>query len=214
MKTLIVNSLCGIKNQMYSSEQYVDSSRKHKITNGFFDINSLFWSEMFSPDHVKEIIYQAQKRLVNDNSPKTLAVINNPEQFYTTYLEALKSLHIPSSEQVLFQSLETLEIICCLFSKMYSKPFKLSIANGYIHSKFSAKDLLDMCLLQFCNPYLQFIETKVIPQIINYSPQILVLSGKPNIASFAMGFFSNSLSSMSSKTIGITELFVSCVLFS
>ena len=142
MKTLIVNSLCGIKNQMYSSKQYVDSSRKHKITNGFFDINSLFWSEMFSPDHVKEIICQAQKRLINDTSPKTLAVINNPEKFYTTYLEALESLHIPSSEQVLFQSLETLEIICCLFSKMYSKPFKLSIANGYIHSKFSAKDLL------------------------------------------------------------------------
>lgn len=186
MKSLIVNSLCGIKNQMYSSEQYIDSSRKHKIANGFFDINSMFWSEMFSPDHVKEIICQAQERLINDTSPKTLAVINNPEQFYTTYLEALDPLHIPSSEQVLFQSLETLEIICCLFSKMYSEPFKLSIANGYIHSKFSAKDLLDMCLLQFCNPYLQFIETKVIPQIINYSPQILVLSGKPNIASFAI----------------------------
>lgn len=186
MKTLIVNSLCGIKNQMYSSEQYVDSSRKHKITNGFFDINSLFWSEMFSPDHVKEIICQAQKRLINDASPKTLAVINNPEQFYTTYLKALEALYIPSPEQVLFQSLETLEIICGLFSKMYSKPFKLSIANGYIHSNFCAKDLLDMCLLQFCNPYLQFIETKVIPPIIKYSPQILVLSGKPNIASFAI----------------------------
>lgn len=186
MKTLMVNSLCGIKNQMYSSEQYVDSSRKHKITNGFFDINSLFWSEMFSPDNVKELICQAQKRLVNDTSPKTLAVINNPEQFYTTYLEALESLYIPSSKQILFQSLETLEIICSLFSKIYFKPFKLSIASGYVHSEFSSKDLLDMCLLPFCNPYLQFIKTKVIPQIINYSPQILVLTGKPNIASFAI----------------------------
>lgn len=55
-----------------------------------------------------------------------------------------------------------------------------------MHSKFSALDLANVCLLPFCNPYLPFIETEVIPRIVGHQPDILLLTGKPNIASFAI----------------------------
>lgn len=186
MKILRVNSLSGIKNQMYSTEQYVDPNKEHKIINGFFDINSLFWSEMFKPEHVSKILSQAKIRFSSEDSPKVVAVLTKPKEFFETYVEALKATQTPVSNQVLFQSLETLEIICYLYSKLYTTPFSLSIASGFIHSKFSAKDLSDMCLLPLYNPYLHFIESKVIPSILEYNPKILIITGKPNIASFAI----------------------------
>lgn len=186
MRILKINPLCGIKNQMYSSEQYVDDKKEHLISNSFFDINSLFWSEFFSKKHVEEILSLADKRLKDDTSPKVKAVIENPKCFIRTYIEALEVFNKPVTQQNLFECLETLEIICHIYTKIHSTPFKLTITEGYIHEAFSSKDLLDRCLLPFCNPYLSFIEKSVIPKIIEYDPDILVFSGKPNIASFAI----------------------------
>lgn len=187
MRILKLNALCGVKNQMYSADQYVSANKTPLISNGFFDINSLFWSIIFAPEKVRELLSVSKIRLKEDHSPKIQAVLQSPGVFFETYLEAMKALEMPVSEQVLFQSLETLEIICHLYSKVYSNPFVLSISQGYIHSKFSALDLLDVCLLPYCNPYLSFIESRIIPEITEYHPDILLLMGKPNIASFAIG---------------------------
>lgn len=186
MRVLKLNSLCGIKNQMYCSEQYVDANRPHNIHNGFFDINSLFWSNILSPEHVREILQIASYRLKDDTSSKVRVVIQSPKVFFETYMTALKALNIPVKEKLLFESLETLEIICHLHSKIYSTPFKLTLASGYVHSSYSALDLANICLSPFCNPYLSFIESEIIPKIIAYKPNILLLTGKPNIASFAI----------------------------
>jgi len=188
VRILKLNALCGVKNQMYSADQYVIANNKiAHICNGFFDINSLFWSCIFDAEQVKKLLSVSKIRLKEDRSPKVLAALQKPELFLETYKEAIKALEVPVPEQILFQSLETLEIICYLHSKVYSNPFVLSISQGYIHSKFSALDLLDVCLLPFCNPYLSFIESKIIPEITEYHPDILLLMGKPNIASFAIG---------------------------
>lgn len=172
---------------MYSADQYITANKKSSICNGFFDINSLFWSHIFSLDHVNELLSMSKTRLKEDCSPKVMSVLQKPELFLETYKEAIKALETPVTEQILFQSLETLEIICYLHSKVYSNPFVLTISQGYIHSKFSALDLLDVCLLPFCNPYLSFVESWIIPEIMDYHPNILLLMGKPNIASFAIG---------------------------
>lgn len=186
MRILKLNALCGVKNQMYCTDQYVDADRVPNIRDGFFDINSLFWSKILAPQRVREILSLAMKRLEGDFSPKVRAVLQMPETFFETYIEAMKALETPVTDQVLFQSLETLEIICYLYSKIYSKPFILTLSEGYVHSKFSALDLLNVCLLPFCNPYLPFVEDEIIPRIVDYQPDILLLTGKPNIASFAI----------------------------
>ncbi len=187
MRLLKLNALCGVKNQLYSAEQYVDTNRVTDICNGFFDINSLFWSYIFDPGRVKELISLAKIRLREDHSPKVLAVLQKPEVFFETYKQGMIALETPVTEKVLFQCLETLEIICYMHSKVYSDPYVLKISQGYIHSKFSALDLSNSCLLPYCNPYLSFIESQIIPKIIEYHPDILILTGKPNIASFAIG---------------------------
>lgn len=186
MRVLRVNSICGVKNQMYRLDQCIDFNKARKIENNFFDINSLFWSQIFAPSNVKHTLEIAKTRLINDTSAKIKAVLQSSEEFYSMYLKAIKSIDFPQSPENLFNCMETLEIICLLHTKLFSTPYKLTISNGYIHSKYSALELADNCLLPLCNPYLDFIYSEVIPEIQSYNPEILVLTGRPNIASFAI----------------------------
>ena len=133
MRVLKLNALCGVKNQMYSAEQYISATKGPYIRDGFFDINSLFWSCIFDSEQVKELLSVSKNRLKKDRSPKVRAVLRNSETFFETYEKAMKALETPVTEQVLFQSLETLEIICYMHSKVYSNPFILSISQSNIH---------------------------------------------------------------------------------
>lgn len=186
MRTLQVNTLCGIKNQLYCQEQYVCSEKKKGIFNHYFDINSLFWSEIFDAKHVYNLVERAKYELCYIESPKIRAVLHESKIFLNTVYDSLKSLDMAVSDKVLFQSLETLEIVCYLHTKLYSSPYKLTLSQGFILSEFSALDMERNCLLAFCNPYLEFINTKVIPEILEYKPEILILTGKPNLPAFAI----------------------------
>lgn len=189
MRTLEINSLCGIKNQLYCSSQYISTIKKNGITDNYFDINSLFWSEIFDIKHVAEMVEFAKLELKNNESPKIQAVLQQPKLFIDTYINALEVLDGAFEEITpnrLFESLETLEILCHLHSRLYSAPFTLTLPEGYIHSKYSALDLENNCLQPFCNPYFEFINTQVIPAILEFHPDILILTGSPNIASFSI----------------------------
>ena len=87
---------------MYCMQQYIDDNRNHEIQDGFFDINSLFWSKILSPDNVKKLLYIAGYRLKSDTSVKVRAVLQKPEKYFETYISALKALDNPVSEEVLF----------------------------------------------------------------------------------------------------------------
>ena len=186
MRTLRINALCGIKNQLYCQEQYVCSEKKHGIFNHYFDINSLFWSKIFDAEHVCELVERAKSELCYIDSPKIQAVLHESKIFLNTVFESLKSFDMAVSDKMLFQSLETLEIVCHLHTKLYSSPYKLTLSQGFVLSDFSALDMEHNCLMAFCNPYLEFINTKVIPEILEYHPEILILTGKPNLAAFAI----------------------------
>lgn len=186
MRTLRINTLCGIKNQLYCQEQYVYSEKKTGIFNNYFDINSLFWSSIFDVKHVCELIERAKYELCYIDSPKIQAILHESRIFLNTVLDSLKSFNMAVDDKLLFQSLETLEIVCYLHTKLYSSPYKLTLSQGFILSEFSALDMEHNCLLPFCNPYLEFINTKIIPEILEYEPEILILTGKPNLPAFAI----------------------------
>lgn len=186
MRTLRINTLCGIKNQLYCQEQYVCSKKKKGIFNNFFDINSLFWSEIFNAKHVCELVERSKYELCYIDLPKIRAVLNEPRIFLNTVCDSLKSFDMAVSDKMLFQSLETLEIVCYLHTKLYSSPYKLTLSRGFILNEFSALNMERNCLMAFCNPYLGFITTKVIPEILEYKPEILILTGKPNLPAFAI----------------------------
>ncbi len=186
MKTLRINSLCGLMNQLYSNEQYVKCEKRSGIKNGYLDINSLFWSYIFDPKQVKSLILQAKRELKSYDSPKVRAITDSPEIFYNTYQEALNGINSICGPQTLYKYMETLEMVCNLHTKLISTPFTLTLSQGYLINNFSALDLERNCLLPYCNPYLDYINEIVVPLIIDYRPEILVLAGAPNLASFAI----------------------------
>lgn len=89
MRILRVNSLCGIKNQLYSPEQSITGNSCASISNGFFDINSLFWSKIFDSQHVQNLIQRAKIELSQMEDPKMQAVLNAPELFFKGFLYEL-----------------------------------------------------------------------------------------------------------------------------
>lgn len=189
MRILRINSLCGIKNQLYCPEQTIGDRSFGGISEGFFDINSLFWSKIFNLQYVNSLVQRAKLELEQDKNPKVQAVLNASNQFIALYKESLAVIDgtwAEISEADLFQALETLEIICYLHSRIDSAPFVLTLPQGYVHSKYSALDLLTTCLLPFCNPYLNFIRKEIIPPILAYCPDILILTGKLNLPAFAI----------------------------
>lgn len=189
MRVLRINSLCGIKNQLYCPEQSIGGKSFTGISDGFLDINSLFWSKIFDSQHVWDLIRYAESELSQDQDLKIQAVLNAPERFFATYQEAVKIINATPRETSpieLFQATETLEVICKIHSHLNSAPFILTLPQGYIHSKYSALDLERTCLLPFCNPYLDFIQQDVIPSILSYQPDILILTGTPNLPAFAI----------------------------
>lgn len=189
MRVLRINSLCGIKNQLYCPEQSIDVKTFTGISDGFLDINSLFWSKIFDSQHVWDLIQHAGSELSQNQDLKIRAVLNAPERFFASYREAIKIINATPQEITpikLFQAAETLEIICTLYSHLVSSPFILTLPQGFIHSKYSALDLERTCLLPFCNPYLDFIQQDVIPSILSYHPDILILTGAPNLPAFAI----------------------------
>lgn len=189
MRILRINSLCGIKNQMYCPEQSIGGKPCASISDSFFDINSLFWSKIFDSQHVRNLIQHATLELVQDEDPKIQAVLSAPDKFIASYRDALAVIDgtwEKTSASELFQTVETLEIICYLHSRLDSAPFVLTLPQGYIHSKYSALDMARTCLLPFCNPYLDFICKDIIPPILAYRPDILIFTGVLNLPAFAI----------------------------
>lgn len=186
MRTLKVNALCGVKNQMYSQYQYISSDLAIGIKDGFFDINSLFWSNIFSAEHVKNLIILANQRKEFGIDPKISVVLKDPKKFLKVYQKSLVSFESPMYAKELYNAMETLEMVCHLHSKFCSAPFDLTISSGYILETSSAYNMERYCLLPFCNPYLSFIEEKIIPEILSYKPKILILTGRPSISSFTI----------------------------
>lgn len=189
MRILRINSLCGIKNQLYCPEQRIGGKQSTSISDGFFDINSLFWSKIFDLRYVQNLVQRAALELEQDEDPKIQAVLSAPDRFIVSYRDALTVIdgtwtEISASE--LFQAVETLEIICYLHSRLDSAPFVLTLPQGYIHSKYSALDMERICLLPFCNPYLDFICKDIIPSILAYHPDVLILTGVLNLPAFAI----------------------------
>ena len=154
-----------------------------------FDINELFWKEIFSDTSIKKTIKYAEICYKHSRHiPLKLQVIlGDTSQYYKNLKKALnfKFTH-NTSKQTFFSCLETLEMFCELYTYCWTLPYKLSIAEGFAHNKDSTEFLYEYCLTKNFNPYLDFIQLSVFPELVNKKPDILWIMGRPNIAIFSL----------------------------
>lgn len=155
----------------------------------FFDINALFWKEIFSDTNIKKTIEYAELCYKNsEHIPlKIQVILCDTLRYYKNLKKALNfKFGHNTSKQSFFSCLETLEMFCELYTFCWSSPYKLSIAEGFIHNKDSSELLFEYCLNKNFNPYLDFIRLSVIPSLVNSDLDILWIIGRPNIAIFAL----------------------------
>lgn len=155
----------------------------------YWDINVLFWKEIFSVKNIKKTIECAEIRYKHsDFVPlKIQVILSDTKQYYKNLQKALKFKFTPNTrKQDFFACLETLEMFCELYTLCWTLPYKLSIAEGFIHNKDSSDFLYEYCLTPNCNPYLDFIKLSIIPELIKMNPDILWIEGRPNIAIFSL----------------------------
>ena len=180
---LTINQIGGLYNQLYNIEECLFSYNADKC---FFNINSMFWSDIFEINNVKEMIEKLCK-LDSVFSTKLLAVKNNPSIFMRTFTEAINNIKFQNlNSETCFKYLETLQIICYLHTYLYTSPFELSIYEGYKHEQFSAEQLKRKCMQKYCNPYYSFIKDKIISKINFKDLKILWIRGRPNISGFCL----------------------------
>lgn len=161
--------------------------------NGFsiFDLNikeneldstNLFWSIIFDIANIKQIVDK-----ITPDSPKYIAVAANTELFIQQVENAKKNICNPDLEpKEFFEYLETLSIVCSIYSKYVYAPHRLTIQNGFETDNFSASQIYNNCLDSKANPYLLFIKRYVMPQIRTLLPQVIFIDGMPTYYNMAI----------------------------
>ncbi len=163
------------------------------LKNDYLDTNSYFWNEQLKESKINNCISFITQSTIQLPT-EILWVLNNNEQFILKLRKAKDAIKNPFfSSQELFACLETLQIACELIYYADTVPFKLNVASGFMQSNESAKEMLEGCLHYYCNPYLSFIINCVMPLISNYFPDIILLEGKPNIATFAIAVLARKI---------------------
>lgn len=184
MKELTINTPSSYVALMQGDFEY-NSSESSK----YIDANNIFWQEIFSENNISKTLEYAQMRYqYSSNIPiKIQVILASIEQFKENINRALQFKFKKNITQKKFWScLETLEMFCKLYTFCYSSPFELSITEGFVHNTNSSEVLSEYCLNPNLNPYLAFIERRLLPIICESNSEIIWLTGKLNIVSFAI----------------------------
>lgn len=193
MNIVGINTLCGLYNMLYNKNDNLNNVIKEisscNNVNVFFNINNLFWSHVLDNKTIRHTIenFTNISHTFEQLTIQEQYVIHAPEVFINNVMAAKEKITLLDlNEEDLFSYIETLNIFCHLYNKLLPTNFTLSIEAGFHRSSNSAREMLANCLLEYSNPYLNFIIKSVLPVIINYKPDIIWMQGIPNIASFAI----------------------------
>ena len=179
MKVLKINSVGGIYHEMFEPDSDFYNS-KVNIVDGIMDANSLFWSKHFSTDRINKLIniLALNKANVYCAYPPYEAILSNRELFINKVIEAPEKLcYETNTPEEFFSSLETISILCKLYSDFEYSPFSLNIQTGFVLDEFNSYDIYNNCLNPQKNPYYNFIVEEIIPKIRELNPDIIFLYG-------------------------------------
>ena len=188
MKIISINTLCGLHNMLYDKKN-LNTNKKTDVENNILDINNLFWSQVLSHETISNTInYFIQiSSILGTLSIQEQYVVSAPNIFIDKLTEAKNNIiNTETDERTLFSYIETLNIFCMIYSRLLPTNFTFTIDQGFHRSSSSAKEMLEHCLLEYSNPYLNFITQTVLPIIFDLKPDIIFMKGIPNIGSFAI----------------------------
>lgn len=158
----------------------------------FDNINSIFWSEVFSENVYSNMI----DALRNDFSSlikkdldnlKFKAVLSNPDLFKRNIENALyySSFHDLNVREF-YSHLESLSIYCQLYSEYISYPHRLTLEDGFVVNEVSSDKMLDIIFNCTKNPYYVFIKKYYEKFLKDNNSEIIWFHGKIRLSTLTI----------------------------
>jgi len=182
MKPLWVGSVNGLYHELYEPNCGVYSDNK-KIINKQLDVNSIFWSILLDEKRIDSLITKLQQELktIKSVSPQFISVASNPSLFKSKIRQAaIYICDAAISPKDFFVMIETLSILCEIYSVFEFRPFRLTLQDGFQLNDFSSEEISRNSATANTNPYYHFSKKEIFPIIKEYNPNILFLCGKIN----------------------------------
>ncbi len=185
MQYLYIGEVSGLYNEMYLPD--VDSllDSKVEIKNNVLDANNHFWSEILDLKKIEKLL-----DLIDTSeqfNPQYLSMVMHKKHFLKNVREAKNRVcDAENRPQEFFAYLETLSLVCRLYTDYVYFPFVLSLQEGFLINNYDAKKIGEECLNPTRNPYVNYITENIIPLILKYNPQVLFLKGRPSFYNLAI----------------------------
>lgn len=179
MKVLKINSVGGFYQEMFQPDTEFYKNEL-KIFNNMLDANSFFWSKHFSEERILNLInlLDINKSVQHYVCPQYRGILADRSLFINKVLEAPSRLcYDTESPQDFYSCLETISVLCKLYSDFEYHPFEINVQNGFVLNETSSKTIYNECLSPKRNPYFNFVLTEIMPLIYKEEPDILFLYG-------------------------------------
>ncbi len=181
MKPLWLLGVTGLYQEFYQPDTKSLLTPNTKINENFLDSGGIFWSSLLQTERVVKVVNSLEKNIHNPKHqrPQFLGIIANKDKFISDVVDYRISICDQGiSPAQFFSKLETLSILCELYSLFEFYPFQLSLQNGFLLNEVSAKELIFNSLTISHNPYLAFINESIIPLIMDYYPDVIFCMGR------------------------------------
>jgi len=189
MNSVILLPACGLYDELYDPKPTALYKAKPEInSHGCLDANTLFWATILSDENIKLTTTHFCERfpLLNCNSISHRAVLADPSAFISRLQTArLKIVDHGNTPQEFYSYLETLNIFCNIYAKLNHDGFYFNIQSGWQLNEISSEEIYENCLDSAKNPYLDFIQTVLLPILTQVNLKVIFLSGRPGYFSFA-----------------------------
>lgn len=196
IKEINIGSIGGIHYEMYEPDpRNLDIQQPLEHYEGrtdFLNLNGLFWTKLLSEEQIEKLIdvFLACYQEMDASVPYEQIIFHNPELFKNMVQEAKGRLCEQGlSERAYFGSLETLGIVCKLYSKLYFAPFELTVHEGFLLDSYSSLEMLKDCLVPAKNPYYWFLKRYIWEALLREQPECVWINGRMTVANMAVAKF-------------------------
>ena len=190
MKKIYINNIGGLYNEFYNPVCISsDINFPTKIQNEYLDANLLFWNKLLDVKNIENVVNLLIENIGGKlySSYKNLSIVCNPDLFIQNVLTAKEKVcDQGNSPQEFFGYLETLAIMCNLYSSFWFNPYKLSLDNGINFNELSSETIAEVALNPAINPLYIWIRDEILPVILEYKPEIVFLEGQPSVFFFTI----------------------------
>ena len=190
MRTFRVSNIGGLYHEFFDPAPKLLNDAV-EVKDFRLDGTGMFWSDFFKRHRIESVVDALKSNAHAEpwQRPQYRAILADPQRFLEQAINAPVEICSPAcTPRHFFSCLETMTILCQLYSDFETAPFRLSLEDGYQLDSCSSDTLYQQSLHPRANPYLSFVDQSILPAIDEASPDVLFLEGMPShyLAAVAM----------------------------